>query len=251
MRRVWILLFLLAAHGVADEKAKPAPEPKAKPKAEAPKPAPKRYELRYGMREGARYIGSNSVSFSLKTGVRTGPKNEVVTHESVERTERFRDVVKRYSARGVLELDREYQRLFTKVRTSERARPDVEQSPLQGATVTITEKRRRRSIRAKTIRGEPGVNIPSFVRKTVGLEIDWRDILPREPVKVGDIWDADSEAVTRRMAPYLDSGSRSTMKVRFEGRRRGRGQAYRTLVHRLDHQRHARQAALHQRGAGR
>jgi len=212
MRRVWILLLLLATHGVADEKAQSVVEPKAKPKAKAKEPAPKRYVLLYGMTEGARYIGSNSVAFTLRKGVRSGPKKEVVTHESVERTERFRDTVKRYSGRGMLEIEREYQRLFTKVRASDRARPDVEQSPLQGAKVTITEKRRRRSIRAGK-----GVSVPGFVRKTVGMEIDWRDILPRESVAVGDIWDADCESVARRMAPYLDSGSRSRMKVRFEG----------------------------------
>ena len=56
-----------------------------------------------------------------------------------------------------------------------------------------------------------------FVRKTLGMEIDWRDVLPREPVYVGDRWEADAEAVARRIAPYLDSGSKSYMTIRFEG----------------------------------
>jgi len=187
----------------------PAKEPRAK-KAPKKKSAP-RYMLRYAMREGARYIGSNSVSFKLKMSVRKG-NTTTESHELVERTERFRDHVLSFSERGTLEMDRQYQRLFTKVRTSERDRPDIDQSPLQGSTVRITERRRRRSIR-----GEKGKVIPVFVRKTVGMEIDWRDVLPRDPVAVGDAWEADAEAITRRMAPYLDSGTRTRMLIRLEG----------------------------------
>ena len=77
--------------------------------------------------------------------------------------------------------------------------------------MTITERLRRRSVRAAK-----GLKIPSFVRKTIGIEIDWRDVLPREPVAVGDAWEADAEAFARRLAPYLDSGSHVRMIIRFE-----------------------------------
>ena len=170
----------------------------------------KRYLLRYELAPGKRFIGSNTVTFELKHKVRSGNKTEE-SRESVERTERFRDHIKASSTRGPLEIERQYQRLFTKVRTSARGRPDVDQNPLQGRTVTITERRRRRSVRAGK-----AVKIPSFVRKTIGIEIDWRDVLPREPVAVGDAWEADAEAFARRLAPYLDSGSRARMIIRFE-----------------------------------
>ena len=50
----------------------------------------KTYVLRHRLKQGARYVGSNSVSFDLKTKVRRGQVTEE-SRESVERTERFRD----------------------------------------------------------------------------------------------------------------------------------------------------------------
>jgi len=211
MRVVTNLLLFLAllaltaraqeeAAGTGDSGKEPEPEPKKKT-----------YLLRHRLEPGARYIGSNTVAFDLKTVVRRG-KVERESRESVERTERFRDHVKRAAERGPVEIERQYQKLFTKVRSSENDRPDVDQSPLQGRTVTITEKRRNRRIR-----GDGRVTIPPIVRKSVGLEMDWRDILPRDPVAEGDRWEADAEMIARRLAVYLESGSRSQMVVTFEG----------------------------------
>ena len=90
------------------------------------------------------------------------------------------------------------------MRSSEKDRPDVDQSPLQGRTVLITEKHRNRRIK-----GDGTLTIPPIVRKSVGLEMDWRDILPRDPVQVGDVWEADAETIARRLAVYLESGSRT------------------------------------------
>lgn len=171
----------------------------------------KTYLLRQVLKPDARYVGSNTVSFDLRTEVRRG-KVTRVSSESVERTERFRDWVKRASDRGPVEIERQYQKLFTKVRSSEKERPDVDQSPLQGRTVMITEKRRSRRIK-----GDGKLTIPPLVRKSVGLEMDWRDILPREPVRVGDVWEAEAETIARRLAVYLESGSRTKMIVTFEG----------------------------------
>jgi len=221
MWRVWTSILVISTLVHADEApragdGKEAPPGKpavtTQPKA-AKKPAKKKVEsflLRYELARGKRFIGSNTVSFNVKHTVRTGNKKEE-SEESVERTERFRDHIKSSSSRGPVEIERQYQRLFTKVRDSERGRPDVDQNPLQGRTVFITERRRSRSIRA-----EKGLPVPTFVRKTVGIEIDWRDVLPRERVQVGDVWEADAEAFARRLAPYLDSGTRVRMIVRFE-----------------------------------
>ena len=226
MWRVWTLILLISTWVHADEapggdadKQTPPVKPavaagKKAAKKPAKKPAKKKVEtflLRYELARGKRFIGSNTVSFDIKHTVRTGNNKKEVSHESVERTERFRDHIKSSSSRGPVEIERQYQRLFTKVRNSERGRPDVDQNPLQGHTVIITERRRSRSIRATK-----GLAIPPFVRKTVGIEIDWRDVLPRERVQVGDAWEADAEAFARRLAPYLDSGSRARMIVRFE-----------------------------------
>jgi len=177
----------------------------------------KSYLLRQQIKPDARYVGSNTVAFDLKTEVSRGKVKRVST-ESVERTERFRDWVKRASDRGPIEIERQYQKLFTKVRSSEKERPDVDQSPLQGRTVQITENRRSRRIR-----GDGLLTIPPMVRKSVGLEMDWRDILPREPVRVGDVWEADAETIARRLAVYLESGSRTKMVVTFEGIDRAEG----------------------------
>lgn len=222
MRVVCVLLLLLSQSPAQDAAPKPAevkPAPEAG-KQEEPaqkKPVKKAYVLRHKLKSGARYQGSNTVAFKLKTEVRRGQVKQEST-ESVERTERFRDHVTRASERGPVEIERMYLKLFTKVRSTENDRPDVDQSPLQGRTVTIVEKRRSRRIR-----GDGSVTIPPIVRKSVGLEMDWRDILPRDPVHIGDVWEADAEMIARRLAVYLESGSRSQMIVTFEGIDRSEG----------------------------
>ncbi|MHC4450240.1 MAG: hypothetical protein ACYS0E_08905 [Planctomycetota bacterium] len=217
------VLLLLLSQSLAQNsapkpgEAKPAPEAEKKKEPAEKEPVKKAYVLRHRLKSGARYVGSNTVSFNLKTEVRRGQVKQEST-ESVERTERFRDHVKRASERGPVEIERFYQKLFTKVRSTENERPDVDQSPLQGRTVTIVEKRRSRRIR-----GDGTMTIPPIVRKSVGLEMDWRDILPRDPVHIGDKWEADAEMIARRLAVYLESGSRSNMFVTFEGIDRSEG----------------------------
>lgn len=151
------------------------------------------------------------MAFDLKTTIKRNNK-ETKSRESVERTERFRDRVQTASERGPLKIERMYQKLFTKVRLSGKERPDVDQSPLQGRKVIITERGRVRRVSSVD-----NLVVPQIVRKSIGVELDWRDILPREPVKVGDKWEADAERLARRIAVYLDSGTRSHMKVTFEG----------------------------------
>jgi len=230
MRSVWIAIFLMAAVGVAQEQAGEPATPTAKTdvpestvaadakaasKAEAPaKPKkvarPKTYRLRQMLHAGTTFVGSNTVAFDLKTTVKRNGK-VTKTRESVERTERFRDHIKTASERGPLMIERMYQKLFTKVRVSGKDRPDVDQSPLQGRTVIISERARNRRVRS-----QDNMNIPTIVRKSIGVEMDWRDILPRDPVQVGDKWEADAERLAHRIAVYLDSGTRSIMKVTFE-----------------------------------
>ncbi|MHC4938832.1 MAG: hypothetical protein ACYTHK_07685 [Planctomycetota bacterium] len=210
---ILVCALLMLSRGPAFAQEGPAAgqaekKPQAKKKAEGDKKA---YVLRHKLKAGARYVGSNTVAFKLKTEVRRGKVTQE-SSESVERTERFRDHVTRASESGPVEIERVYQKRFTKVRSSENERPDVDQSPLQGRTVTIIEKRRSRRIK-----GDGSMTIPAIVRKSVGLEMDWRDILPRDPVHVGDTWEADAEVLARRMAVYLESGSRSRMIVTFEG----------------------------------
>jgi hypothetical protein len=213
----------MAAVGVAQEKAgdtsTPVPEPAGKVAQEkapaeakkAKKAPPKSYLLRQVLHAGTTFVGSNTVAFDVKT-TKTRDGKVTKSREAVERTERFRDRVETASDRGPFKIERTYQKLFTKVRVSGKQRPDVDQSPLQGRKVTITERGRTRRVKCTE-----GLVVPPIVRKSVGVELDWRDILPREAVKVGDKWEADAERLARRIAVYLDSGTRSEMKVTFEG----------------------------------
>ncbi|MDH3593039.1 MAG: hypothetical protein OER88_14225, partial [Planctomycetota bacterium] len=41
-------------------------------------------------------------------------------------------------------------------------------------------------------------------------------VFPADPVRVGDSWKADADALAHRLAAYLDSGSKSLMRARFE-----------------------------------
>jgi len=211
---VWIAILLMAAVGVAQEQAE---ELVATAASEAGAPVkstkvekPKTYLLRQVLHSGTTFVGSNTVAFDLKTTVKRNGK-VTKSRESVERTERFRDHVIAASERGPLVIERMYQKLFTKVRVSGKDRPDVVQSPLQGRTVIISEHGRNRRVRS-----QDNMNIPTIVRKSIGLEMDWRDILPRDPVQVGDKWEADAQRIAHRIAVYLDSGTRSSMKVTFE-----------------------------------
>jgi len=166
--------------------------------------------LRQKLRTGQRFTGSNSVSYSVTVSVRQSQKVTSTT-ESVQRTERFVDEVTRAGSNGVLEIDRSYLRLYTKARDSETDRPSVYQSPLQGREVKIVERRRRRDVK---LQGRGAMD--PIVRRTVGLELDWRDVFPEDPVRPGDAWDAEAGALGRRLAAYLNCGSRTKMRLRFE-----------------------------------
>lgn len=199
-RRLVVLALLLPvamAQDVAVEKP-PPPEP------------PKGMLLETQIRRGQRLTGSNTVSYTLTMKTRQGQKETEET-ETVERTERFVDVVLRSEARGALEIERTYTKLFTKARGADDARPDVRQSPLQGQKIEIRERGHRRDLKV----GGKGT-IEPIVRRTAGMEIDWRDIFPEDPVRPGDTWEAEAGALSRALAAYLNCGTRSSMRVRFE-----------------------------------
>ena len=168
------------------------------------------YELKSRLRAGQRYTASNTVSFSVTTTIRQGDRTETFT-ESVQRTERFVDQVLRAGTNGVLEIDRTYLRLYTKARDEKTGRPSVYQSPMQGRRVKITENRRRRDVELDG-RG----TVDPMVRRTAGMELDWRDIFPEDAMAPGDSWEADASALGRRLSAYLDCGNRTKIKIRFE-----------------------------------
>lgn len=175
-----------------------------------PPEGPKGILLETQIRRGQRLTGSNSVSYTLTMKTREGQKESEET-ETVERTERFIDVVQRSETHGVLEIERTYLKLYTKARGADDARPDVRKSPLQGQKVAITERGHRRELKT----GGKGT-IEPIVRRTAGMEIDWRDIFPEDPVLPGATWEADAGALSRALAAYLNCGTRASMRVRFE-----------------------------------
>jgi len=166
--------------------------------------------LQSRIRTGQRLLGSNMISYRVTTVVKQGQK-ETSSLESVKRTERFIDLVRRAGRNGVLEIDRSYTKLYSTARSKKTGSKMVYRSPLQGRKVTLLERNRRREIKLDG-RGSVG----SLLRRTAGIEIDWRDIMPDEPVAPGDKWEGDGAALARRMAAYLECGTRSKMQVRFE-----------------------------------
>jgi len=201
MSRSLLLLPLLvsfaAAQGIEVEKV-PAPK------------EPGGILLETQLRRGQRFTGANTVTYTLTMKTRQG-QQETQETESVERTERFVDQVQRSETHGVLEIDRTYTRLFAKARNGDETRPDVYQSPLQGQEVEIKERGHRRELK---VVGKG--TIEPLVRRTAGMEIDWRDIFLEDPVRPGDSWDADAGALSRALGAYLNCGTRPTMRVRFE-----------------------------------
>ncbi|MHC4224271.1 MAG: hypothetical protein ACYSX0_04740 [Planctomycetota bacterium] len=171
---------------------------------------PERRLLRANLKTGARYAGSNTVSATVKTVVRKGDQETSSSYE-ISRTERFVDEVLRAGENGVTEIRRHYLRCFAKEKDSEKGRPKVHQSAVQGHTILIREKRRRRDIEF-----EGKVAMDLLLRKVVGMEMDWRDIFSDEPVAPGESWEGDATALTRRLAPYLECGTRPKMKVHYE-----------------------------------
>jgi len=191
MLRRWIALLAVAAVvGAGESEAK--------------------YSLKTRLVLGDRYTCSNTVTYSVTTKVRQAER-ETSSSEEIQRTERFVDKVVRANEDGELELDRTYLKLYTKVRDSEAARPTVIQSPLRGRRVMVRESSRRRDVQLEG-RGA----IEPLLRRTIGVELDWRDIFPDDPVGPGDTWDGDANALARRVSGYLSSGHRSKMKVRYE-----------------------------------
>ncbi|MEE8106596.1 MAG: hypothetical protein V3T86_13760 [Planctomycetota bacterium] len=204
MRKIAAILCVLVgaagAEGDADHsnKAKPA---KAK--------LPVSKVLKVQVNKGDRVKGQNSVSYEVETSETNGQRvNKRM--ESVQRTEKFVDVIKESGQLGVVR-ERSYLTRYEKVRT-DGGRPEVLQDPLTGRTVLIRESKRRRVVSAID-----GSRISPLVRRTVGMEIDWRDVLSKDPVKPGDEWEGDATALARRVAAHFDCGSRSKMRVRYEG----------------------------------
>jgi hypothetical protein len=191
------LLTLAAAQGVEVEKPRAAQEPGGT-------------VLEMQLRRGQRFTGSNTVSYTVTMTTRQGTKDTSET-ESVERTERFLDQVVRSETHGVLEIERTYLKLFTKARVGDQTRPDVIQSPVQGQKVEVRERARRRDVKLAN-----RAAVDPMVRRTVGMEIDWRDVFPEDPVRPGDVWEGDANALARSLGAYLNCGTRSRMRVRFE-----------------------------------
>ncbi|MDH3592366.1 MAG: hypothetical protein OER88_10835 [Planctomycetota bacterium] len=173
-------------------------------------PVEKPAKLSTKMKSGQRYTGSNTIAYEVKTIVREGQKSTEST-ESIKRTERFVDRITRAGRNGVLEIERSYLKLYSTTQNSTATRKTVSQSPLQGRVVKIRETQRRRDIKLEG-RG----TIDPLVRRTVGMEIDWRDLLPDDPVKPGDQWNPEVTTLSRRLAAYLNCGPRGKMRVRYE-----------------------------------
>jgi len=192
-----LLLSLAAAQDVVIEKP-------------AQTVAPDGVVLETQLHRGQRFTGSNTVSYSMSVTTRQGQK-EVTESEAVERTERFVDEIRRADLNGALEIERTYLKLFTKARSDDDSRPEIFQSPLQGQKVELRERGRRRDLKLAG-RG----TIDPMVRRTAGMEIDWRDIFKLDPVSPGDAWEPEVGALTRALAAYLNCGTRSKMRVRFE-----------------------------------
>ena len=198
-------------------KAAPGEKPGAESANEAAESAAEEAEpvepvtLAAKLETGQRYTGSNVVIYELEMTVREGRKSSK-TKESVKRTERFVDRVLRAGSNGVIEIERSYLKLFSTVMNSSLERKIVQKSPLKGRVVKIKEQRRNRIL---ALEGRGGID--SLVRRTAGIEIDWRDAMPDEPVRPGDEWTPDVSALTRRFAAYLNCGTRGKMRVRYEG----------------------------------
>ena len=193
MRSIGMVVFLLASLAGAADGSK----------------EPKRV-LEVELRPGSRFVGYNRVSYTLRTVTRTGIATET-TRETVQRTERFLDHIVRVGHGGVFEIERTYNMAQGKVQSDENKRKTLKWSPMNGRTVRISERARKRDVK---LDGR-GV-VDAFTRRTVGMEIDWRDIFIDRPVGPGDEWDAETVALGRRMAAYLNSGDKSRMRVRYE-----------------------------------
>lgn len=173
--------------------------------------APAKRLLALRLETGQRLSVSTSVSYEMKTTERTGEKQTEST-ESVQRTEKFLDLVRSAGDAGELEVERTFLTLYTKVRNGADERPTVFRSPLSGRSVVITEQNRRRDV-ALQGRG----SLDALTQRTAGVDIDWRDVLHDRPVGPGDAWEPDSSALGRRVASYFNCGtSRSAMRVRYE-----------------------------------
>jgi hypothetical protein len=166
--------------------------------------------LRARFRPGDRVSVTTIVSYDLATTSTQGQRVTTVS-ESVQRTERFVDTYVESPENGALAVERTYTKLFTKLRSGDQERPTVVQSPLSGKSVRIEEQGRRRLV---TVQGREAVD--DLLRRTAGMEIDWRDILPDDPVGPGDAWDADATALAKRLDAYLATNQRGKMRVHFE-----------------------------------
>ncbi|MFQ5844980.1 MAG: hypothetical protein ACE5JG_08330 [Planctomycetota bacterium] len=178
--------------------------------AAAADPEPRRL-LKARIRTGDRYSITNKVSYELELDEVQGNQKRS-TSESVERTERFVDVVGRAGERGGFEIERTYLKLYTKIRTPGDDRARVVRSPLTGRTLLLRERRRRLDVKLKG-----AGTVEGMVRRTVGIELDWRDVLPDEPVGPGDSWKAEAGPLSQKLAAYLKTGQRYAMHVRYEG----------------------------------
>jgi len=194
-----VLVSAISAEGEADKPSRAGPVKEKLPEAKV---------LSVRVTAGDRLKGQNSISYDVETS-KTSGQRITKSSESVQRTEKFVDIVKESGQLGEVR-ERSYLIRYEKVRT-DGGRPEVLQDPLTGKTVVIRETKRRREVSSPD--GSP---ISPLVRRTVGMEIDWRDILPNDPVRPGDEWDGDATTLARRISAHFDSGSRSKMRVRYE-----------------------------------
>ena len=173
-------------------------------------PAKKR-TLKTKLTTGDRYRVTNTISVEVRTIEKQGDQ-ETSRTEYIQRKEKFVDEVKEAGELGMIEIERNFLVRYEKLRTGKNGRPEIIRSPLSGRKVTIRERNRRREVKA-----DGSFDVDPLMRRTIGLEIDWRDILPDDPVAPGDTWKADTTALARRIAAHLDAGTRSRMDVRYEG----------------------------------
>ncbi len=194
LSRALPLILVLAAGSAAGPDAKP--EPKV---------------LRVRLKAGDRYTRANTISYRLTLTETSGTRKKTTT-ESVQRTERFVDSVRSAGERSGFVLDRTYLKLYTKVRSAGEEKARVVRSPLSGRTLELRERRRRIELKFKEGEG----TIEGIVRRTIAMELAWRDAMPDYAVKPGDSWKAEAGDLSQKMAAYLETGHRYTMRIRYE-----------------------------------
>ncbi len=167
--------------------------------------------LRVRLKAGDRFTRANTISYRLTLTETSGTVKKTTT-ESVQRTERFVDSVHSAGERSGFVIERTYLKLYTKVRSAGEEKARVVRSPLSGRTVELRERRRR--IEMKLKEGQDAIE--GIVRRTIAIELAWRDAMPDYAVKPGDSWKAEAGDLSQKLAAYLETGHRYEMRVRYE-----------------------------------